>query len=212
MGGRIVLVDVAVFLFLGGGFADLNHLDIELEVDAGEGVIGVDGDGIAIDGGDDGDLRAGLRLGLEAHAWFEFDIVGELGAGGFDDAFRVVIAVGFGGGDLGGGSGPGGQAFELFFETGDDIAVAVEVGQRIAAFGGIEDFSLGIAKSVMHGDDAVGFNFHSKNGRGGCGGDARELRKKFVRKRGSGVVESVVKRLEGSVGGCQRWRDGYYLI
>lgn len=180
-------MDVAMFHFLGGGFADLNHLDIELQVDAGEGVVGIDGDGIAVDGGDDGDLWAGLRLGLEAHARFEFDIVGELGAGGFDDAFRVVIAVGFGGGDLGGGGGPGGEAFELFFETGDDIAVAVEVGQGIAALGGIKDFSFGIAKGVMHGYDAVWFNFHRRDGRGGCGGDARELRKKLGRRRGSGV-------------------------
>jgi hypothetical protein len=63
-------VGVAVGELLGGGVADGGDLDGEVEGDAGEGVVEIEGDLVALDGGDPGgDGALAVRiLGLDLDA------------------------------------------------------------------------------------------------------------------------------------------------
>ena len=122
-------MDVTVINLLLGGLTDINDFDIELEVDPGKGVVGIDGDLVAVDRGDLGDTRAAWGLGLKAHSGFEFDILGKLAAGGINNEVLTPFTVALDSGDIGGEALAGGLALKLFFETGDDVSVSVEVGQ-----------------------------------------------------------------------------------
>lgn len=154
-------VDMTVFNFVLGSLSDEDNLDIEGEVNSGEGVVGIDGNIVSINGGDGGDGGAGLGLCLKLHSGDEFGVFGELGPGGLNNEFRIVFTVGLCGGDIGDEGITCGLAFELFFQAADDISVSVEVGEGVPTFAGIDDVTLGIRQFVMHGDDGVFCNLHS---------------------------------------------------
>lgn len=155
-------VDVAVGEFFLGGFADVFDGDVEGERDAGEGVVGVDGDGVAIDLGDGDDGHGALwGLGAELHAGLDVGYALEGGArDGLDEGF-VAFAVGVFGGDGDFELVAGGFSFEGFFEAGDEVAGAVEVGEWLLADGGIDDVSIGAGEGVIDGDDGILGDLHS---------------------------------------------------
>jgi hypothetical protein len=136
-------VDVAVLELFGGGVADVLDGDVELEGDAGEGVVGVDGDLVVVHSRDGDDAAAVGGLGGELHAGLDVGDALEAVAGDALDELRVALAVALVGldGDL--DLIAGALAFEGGFEAGDDVAGAVEVGEGLAALGGVEDVALG---------------------------------------------------------------------
>ena len=151
---------VPVVDFVGLGLADGGDFDSELEVDPGQRVVGIDGDVISHDGGDLSHAGTVGGVRLEAHARLQVHALRELGAGRLDDQIGIMFPVGLGGRDLGDQLVPGDLSFQLLFQTGNDIAVTVQVGEGVPAFTGIEDLSLGIGQGVMHRDDVVVFDFH----------------------------------------------------
>jgi len=148
-------MDVSVLDFLLGGLADIDNFDIECEVDPGEGVVGVNNNGIALDFLDFGNAGAVGGLRLEAHTGFQVGIFGELASLGLGDELGIVLPVAIGGGYFGGKFVPAFLALEFFFEAGNDIAMTVKVGEGIASLAGIEHLSFRRSEGVMHGDDAV---------------------------------------------------------
>lgn len=165
---RAVRMHVAVVDFGWGGGADGDDLDVEGEVDAGKGVVGVNRDVVAIDTGDGGDGLAGGGLRLKLHPQDEVRFRRELRAAGLDDEGRVVKAVGFGGGNVGDEGITSGSSLELFFQSADNILVAMQVSERLASFAGIDDLTGGIGQFVVHGDNRVMGDLHEEGvaGRG----------------------------------------------
>lgn len=157
-------VGVTVLEFFIGGVADVADGDVEVEGLAGEGVVGVDGDavGVHLDDGDDAGLAVGF--GAELHAGLGLGDAGALegGAGDFLDELLLAGAVTFlgGNGDL--EVVAGGFAFEVTFEAGDDVGIAVEVGEGLAAFGGIYDLTFVALERVVDGDNLVFADLHGR--------------------------------------------------
>ncbi len=136
-------VDMPVAQFLGLGGPDIGDFDVELEVDPGQGVVGIDGNGIALDLGDLGHARTLWGLGLELHARLQVNTFRELGALGLDDQLRIVLAIGFAGRNLCHQLVADDLSFQLFLESGDDIAMPMQVGEGLLALAGVDDFPIG---------------------------------------------------------------------
>ncbi len=155
-------VDVAVGEFFLGGLADVFDVDVEGEGEAGEGVVGVDGDGFAVDFGDGVDGGVAVVFGAELVSDGEGGDALEGVFGDDLDEFIVAGAVGFFGGDGDFDVVVGGFSFECFFETDDEVAAAVEVGEGLFSDGGVDDVSIGAGEGVIDHDDGIFGDLHGR--------------------------------------------------
>lgn len=159
---RLGVVDVAVGEFFGRGGTDVADGDVEGQGFSGEGMVGVDGDGVTFDGDDHDVVGPVLAGGLEAHAGFDVGPGGEDGALDLTQAAFVAEAVGFDGRDSNGQLLAGRLAFEGFFEPGNNTAVTVDVGHGLPAFlRAIEGFGAAIADFVVEENNVVFGDFHA---------------------------------------------------
>jgi hypothetical protein len=106
------------------------------------------------------DLLAALVLGLELHAGLDVVDPAERGAGDGLDHVRVLVPVRLVGRDLDLERVAGALALQGVLEPADDVAGAVEVRQRTAALGRVEDLALGVGEGVVDGDDLVFADLH----------------------------------------------------
>ena len=109
----IIAMDRAVLQFLRLGFTHIDNLYVELQVDACEGMIGVDADLVPDNGNDGGDPVALGRLGLESHAGNQVDPVWELAAVGICYQSGIMFTIGLSCGDDGGHLVTGRLPFEF---------------------------------------------------------------------------------------------------
>ncbi len=152
-------VDVAVLDFLPGSFADLDDLDVEMEVFAGERVVGIDLDLVAFNADDRDDLRPILTVGFELHANGNLAPV-EFVLADSEQEFLVPLAVAVRRSDYDLDRVSGLLALEVFLETRDNIAPAVEVDKRFSGVGGIDELSIVIDELVVEGYDTILLNDH----------------------------------------------------
>ena len=68
---RLRAVDVAVTQLFAGGVAHVADSDVEVERDAGQGMIAINGDGVSLDLDDGDDLHPEVALDAEAHPGFQ---------------------------------------------------------------------------------------------------------------------------------------------
>lgn len=146
--------------FFGGGLSYFFYGYVELEGHAGQGVVGVYGYVLIVYFDDPDDAGALGGAGFELHAGFDVVDAVEIGAGDGLDEVGVVVAVAFVGGDGDSEGFAWGFAFELGFEAWDDVGSAMEVSEGLAAFGGVDDFSLGVGEGVVDGGYGVFGDLH----------------------------------------------------
>lgn len=94
--GAALSVDVSMRDFFGGGGADIDDFDCKLEIDSGEGVVGVEGDFVSVNFNDANNHRALGAVGLKLDALFNLGIGGKLAALGRDGLLRITLPVAFG--------------------------------------------------------------------------------------------------------------------
>ena len=123
-------------------------------------MVAVDGDGVAFDLGHGDHQRTALGLRLELHARLDALDTLEGVTRHFLDQLLLYFAVTFGGGNLGVDLVAGGLAFEFLFQTRNDVAGAVEVGQRLAAFRAVQHFTCIIGQGVVERDNGILRNLH----------------------------------------------------
>src|SRR5690606_18283238 len=142
-------VHVTVRQLLGGGVAHVDHVDVEVQRLAGQRVVAVDRDLAILDLGDGDDLYARRGLGLETHPGLDLFDALEHFQRHFLGQRLVPLAVGFR------GRYPHRHlftrllAFQRLFQAWDDVAGAMEIGERSAALGGIEDTAPIVSEGVV---------------------------------------------------------------
>jgi hypothetical protein len=154
---------VAVLELLGRRLADVEHLHREVEGLAGQGVVRVDRDLVAIDIDDRYDLRAFVAVGLELHAGRHFGLVAEIFLGNLEYQGLVALAIPFGGRHHAFHGVARLLAFEVLLQAGNDVFVPVEVDQRLAAVGGIEELARRVTETVVDRDDLILLNVHKRS-------------------------------------------------
>ena len=145
-------------LFLGRG-ANFGDLDVEVQVLPGERVVAVDRHHVALDLRHGHRADAVRRLGVELHPHLEIADAFERAPRHALDQRLVVLAVGVGRGDFHAQLVAGGLAFELALQAGNQVAVAVQIGER-RALGGVELLAFVVSECVVDEDDRVLGNLH----------------------------------------------------
>ena len=146
--------------FLFGGFAHANDLDGEVQVLARKFVVRIDHGLVARDGLDADGHRAHGRLRVEHHAGFHLLYTLEHVDRDFLSHAFVVFAVAFGGDDLHVELVADLVTDHRVLETHDNHVGALDVLERFAAFGGIDDGSFVGGEGVVHLDDGLFGDFH----------------------------------------------------
>lgn len=155
-------VDVAVRQFFFARLADVGDLDGEVQRLAGERVVAVDGDVVALDlahGHVDGAL---VVAALELHARLEVFHALECRARHHLDQFRVARAVAFLGCHVDLELVTGRAAFQCLFQARHDMAFAMDVGQRLTPVRTVDDVALVVGQRVVEGNGVSIGDLHEK--------------------------------------------------
>ena len=153
-------VHMAVLDFFGAGLADFDDLHGEMQGFACERMIAVDGYLVAFDLGDhDGD-RALACLRLELHADSEVGDAVEGATWNDLHEFVDVAAIPVFSGDIDVETVACHMSGHLALEAGNDIARTVQIGQRLAAFGTVDDLARIVGQGVVKGRNAALGNLH----------------------------------------------------
>ncbi len=153
------VVTLRIELFF-GCFAHRNDFDGEVQVLAGELMVCVDYGGLFAHRLHADGHRAGGRLGIEHHAFDHLVDSLENVQRDFLRHFFVVFAVAFGGDHLDVELVAHVVADHRLFETHDDHVGALNVLQRFAAFGRINDLAFVGGQGVVHLDNGLVGNLH----------------------------------------------------
>ncbi len=154
-------VHVTVRFFFIGGVAYRDDFDGEEKILACQRMVAIHGDGGFIDGGD-GDGHATLRrLSLELHAWL--DVIDTLEGLARDLLHHEVMmfAIAFGGSNFDIEFIAGLFADQGVFQAGDDLADAMQIGQRRMACRAVNNLAVFISEGVMEADHAVFADLHN---------------------------------------------------
>ena len=146
--------------FLFGGLAHAHDLDGEVQVLAREFVVRVDHGLVARDGLDADGHRAHGRLCVEHHAGFHLVNSLEHVDRDFLRHALVIFAVAFGGDDLHVELVADFVTDHRVLEPHDDHVGTLDVLERFAAFGGIDDGSFVGGEGVVHLDYGLIGDFH----------------------------------------------------
>jgi hypothetical protein len=152
--------ETAVLDFLVRGLTNVRDLDLEVQGLAGERMVGIDGHLITADRRDGHHLGARLGLGLKAHPGL--DVVDAFEHAAWDVLLQpvVALAVGLFRWDADIHIVAGLAALEGFFESGDDVACAMQILQWLALRRSVDDLALGVAQGVIDGNHRVVCNLH----------------------------------------------------
>ena len=142
-------------------FAYIDDLNIELEIESGKGMIGIDADFIAHDGNDGCHAEALWSLCLETHSGNEVHPFRELVAVGFSHKLRNMFPVCVGCRDDFRDFIAGCFPLQRFLQPWYDIAMPMQVGQGLTPVTGVKDLSLDGGQLIVHGDDSVIFYLHA---------------------------------------------------
>jgi len=140
-------VHVAVSHFFLGSVADGNDLDLEVQALACQRVVTVNGHVVAVQVANGHDLHLAIRRGsVELHAHFQLIDAFEHAAAQGADQFGRVLAVGifrfYGNGQL----ITNVLAFQGLFQAWDDVTCALQVDQRRAAGGAVDDLTASLVR------------------------------------------------------------------
>jgi hypothetical protein len=160
-------VDVAMRKFFVGRFAHVGDLDREVQGLARERVVAIDGHVVALDLRD-GDVDRPLVIAtLELHARLQvFDAL-ERGLRHDLDKLRVAHAVTLFRHHVDLELIAGLLAFQRLLEARDDMALAVDVSQRLATVGAVDDVALVVGQRVVEGNDVAIADLHEFLAMGG---------------------------------------------
>ncbi len=135
--------------FLGCGFADVDDLDGKMELFAGERMVRIDGYLVVRDTDDGYDLSAFFTVGFELHSDLDLGICSEFALVDLEYEALVALAVAFGRRNDAIDLIAGPFALEVFFEPLDDIVVAVEIDERFAVRGRVDEQPLRVFEIVI---------------------------------------------------------------
>lgn len=153
-------VRVTMGEFFRGGVSDFDDFHIEVEGLAREGMVGVDHHLVGADVDDREEARSHVGVGLELHAGFELGSTLEGGAGDGLDEVLVTGAVALFGGDGDVELISRVLSFKGLFESRDDVAGAVEVGEGSATGRGVKNLATVAGEGVVDGNDLVFGDVH----------------------------------------------------
>ena len=143
-------VDVAVGHFFLGGVADSNDLHLEVQALTSQRVVAVDSHVVAVQIADGDDLHLAVRSGcVELHAHFQlinaFEHAAAQGADQFGGVFAVSIFRFYGDSqfvtDV--------LAFQSLLQARDDVTCTLQVDQRRAAGGAVDDLTSVVGQGIV---------------------------------------------------------------
>jgi hypothetical protein len=146
---------MAVRQLFGAGLAHRSDLDVERKIDAGQWVIGIEHDLVALEADDRHDGGKLILTSLKRVADLQLTLDGQLRALDALHLRGVALAVGPRGRDLDAGLGACGDVTELLVEPIDDLARTLEISDRRIAGGRVEDLTLRVTQHVMKTDDTT---------------------------------------------------------
>ena len=156
----IVTMGVAMAQFLAARFANFLDGDIEMQRDAGQGMIGVDGDIFRIHTHYRDHARPTFTHGLKLHTHLNILIGIELRTRKLLHQTLVSGAIGIFRGDHGVDLIARRLAFQRRFQAGNDIACAMDIGEGASAMRTVQLRTLCIGEGVIYGDDLVFGDLH----------------------------------------------------
>ncbi|MNR12127.1 hypothetical protein D3C85_1284670 [compost metagenome] len=124
-------------------------------------MVAVNGHVVAVQITDGHDLHLAVRSGsVELHAHFQlvdaFEHAAAQGADQFGSVFAVSVFRFNGYGQLVADS----LAFQSLFQARDDVACALQVDQRRAAGGAVDDLTSVVGQGIVDGDSLIGGDQH----------------------------------------------------
>lgn len=153
-------VHVPVGSLFGGCSANVQDLDIEHKVLAGQGVIGVEvGGELACFYHGSGTVSL-FRVDLHQHAGVQSAFVYEVFYRDALLALRVALAIGMCCVKADAEDVTCGLPGHARFQAGQDVADAMQVGARLAVAGCLQFLAGGVAKDVVKGDYGIAFDIH----------------------------------------------------
>jgi peroxiredoxin len=155
-------VNMAVTDFFLGGVTHVHDLDVEVQVLSSQRMIGIDCHRLAIHRDYGNDLGAILGLCVKAHP--DLHILGAFECAAVHLATQLIVdrAVAFFRGDHYVQFVTRSLAFQCLFQPHDNALHALDVGERVGAFGSIEHVSLIVLERVVDGDNFVFLNLHGE--------------------------------------------------
>jgi len=153
-------VDVAMIQFFAASLADFLDGNIEMQSNAGQGVIGVNSDIFQIHAHDRDHPRPFFTHGLKLHTHLNILIGVELRTWELLHQTLVSSAIGIFRGYDGVDLIARRLAFKRRFQTGNDIAYAMDVGEGVSALRTVQLRTLCIGEGVIYGDDLVFGDLH----------------------------------------------------
>jgi len=124
-----------VLELIGGRFADIDDLHVEMKGLSGERVVCIERDILAIDLDYRDDLDTVLSMRLELHTRCDLDVFAEVLFLNFEYEGFVSVAVGIFWCDAAHDRVARILAFELFFEPRNNIFIPMKVHERLGSFG-----------------------------------------------------------------------------
>ena len=149
-------MDVAMSDFFLAGVTDVNDLHFEIQALTGQWVVAVDCYVVAVEVTNGDDLHLAVRRrSVELHADFQLVNAFEHAAAQSADQLSGVFAVSVfrfnGNFQLVTNS----FAFQSFFQARDDVACALQVDQRSAAGGAVDDLTSVVGQGIVDGDSLI---------------------------------------------------------
>ena len=152
-------VNMAVGDLFGRRGTHITHRDVEVQVDAGQRVVGIDLDEIFRHFDHSHRTVAIIGIGDEGIAFSHFHAVEQLARYLLHQIF-VVFAIGIGGIDVQLEAVAGSAVIQGLFQTRNQKTGAVQVDQRLAAFGAIQHIARLIRNGIVEGNYAQVAYFH----------------------------------------------------
>ena len=140
--------------------ADFTDRDVEVERHPGQGMVSVESHLVPLDLGDDDDLLSLVVGGFQLHSLLEIFASLDLIGGYHGDLRCIGHPISFLGRDCDGEGIPRFLSFHGFFEALHDLSLAMQVGERAAILGGVDNFLLVVGEGVVEEDDGVFGDVH----------------------------------------------------
>ena len=154
-------MDVTMSDFFLAGVTDGNDLHFEVQALTGQRVVAVDSDVVAVQVTNGDDLHLAVRRrSVELHADFQLVNAFEHAAAQGADQFSGVFAVGIFRLDGNVQLVADFFTFQGFFQARDDVACAMQVDQRSAAGGAVDDLTSVVGQGLVDGDSLIGGDQH----------------------------------------------------
>ena len=153
-------MDVAMTQFLAARFANFLDGNIEMQSNAGQGMISIDGNVFRIHAHHRDHPRPSFAHGLKLHAYLNILIGIELRARELLHQTLISSAIGVFRVDDGVDLITRRLTLKRRFQTGNDIAYTMDVGEGASAMRTIQFRALCIGQGIIYGDDLVFGDLH----------------------------------------------------